>query len=418
MWFDESVFYHIYPFGLCGTEAVNDFSLPPCRRFPKLIDWLEHMDRLGVNALYIGPVFQSSTHGYDTKDYHHIDRRLGTDDDFKDFVAQAHHKGIKVVVDGVFNHVGRNFFAFEDVLTKKEKSPYCSWFKLDFSQSNHFGDGFCYYGWDGCDDLVKLDLRNREVKDYLFTAIEGWIDRFDIDGIRLDTAHYLHKGFLKELGTRCRHKKADFWLMGEVVFGNYRHWCSPERLNSVTNYECYKGFYSSFNSYNMYEITHSLERQFGAENGIYKGLNLYSFLENHDVSRIASILKNPAQLKAIYTLMFTIPGIPSIYYGGEWGLEGWREISDSQVRPCLDLQADTDLTLHLKYLIDRRKNSPTLAYGDYKTIELTSDFLLFSRSYQGNTVYVAINIGGDEKNFSIHGQNFKLYPFSSEIYFF
>lgn len=418
MWFDESVFYHIYPLGLCGAEAVNDFGAPPVSRLPALLPWLDHIQKLGANALYIGPLFEATSHGYDTKDYFKIDRRLGTNEDFKHLVENAHQRGIKVVVDGVFNHVGRNFFAFEDVLANRENSRYCNWFRLNFDSNNHYNDGFCYEGWQGCDDIVKLNLYNAEVKAHLFAAVESWIKEFNIDGIRLDSAHCLYKGFLKELAQRVKAAKADFWLMGEVVFGDYNRWANPQMLDSATNYECYKGLYSSCNNYNMYEIAHSLERQFGREKGIYRGLNLYSFLENHDVSRIASIIKNPAHLKPLYTLMFTIPGIPSIYYGGEWGLEGWREVADAEVRPTLSLQEDTDLTLHLRYLIERRRYSPALAYGDYRTVSVSSDFLLFVREYQDSHVYVAVNIGGDEKCFCINGQNLKLYPYSSEIYFF
>ena len=418
MWFDESVFYHIYPLGLCGAETVNDFISPPNSRLKGLNSWLNHMDNLGLNALYIGPLFESSSHGYDTKDYFMVDRRLGNNEDLKKFVEAAHQKNIKVVLDGVFNHVGRHFFAFEDVLLNKEKSRYCSWFKLNFNGNNHYNDGFCYEGWQGCDDIVKLNLKNPEVKEYLFSAIRYWIQEFDIDGIRLDSAHCLYKGFLKELHKLTKGLKEDFWLMGEVVFGKYNRWVNSEMLDSVTNYECYKGLYSSCNTYNMYEIAYSLDRQFDNENGLYKGMNLYSFLENHDVSRIASVIKNPAQLKALYTLMFTIPGIPSLYYGGEWGLEGWREISDKEVRPALSLQEDVDLTLHLLYLIERRRYSPALAYGSYKTIDVSPDFLLFIREYGDSHVYVAINIGGDNKYFTINGQNKQLYPYGSEIYFY
>lgn len=416
MWADESVFYHIYPLGFCGAEKVNDFAAEPRPRLRKILSWIPHLCDLGINAVYLGPVFESAAHGYDTADYFWVDRRLGTNQDLKDVVSALHNQGIKVILDGVFNHVGRHFWAFEDLRRKGRASRYCSWFFLDFTKDNGYRDGFCYEGWDGCDDLVKLNLRHPEVSAHLFAAIETWIKEFDIDGLRLDVAHYLDKNFLKNLRRRCRSLKNDFWLMGEVCFGNYRRWANPEMLDSITNYECYKGLHSSCNDHNMYELAHYLQRQYGQENGVYRGLNLFSFLDNHDVSRIASVIHDARQLKAIYTLMFCMPGIPSLYYGSEWGIGGRRERSDDEVRPCLELKEDADLTLHIRYLIDKRKQTPALAYGDYQQVALNNELLAFIREYNGQKILVAANIGDQDQIFEYAKSCFRLPPFRSEIY--
>lgn len=416
MWADESVFYHIYPLGFCGAEPENDFASQPRPRLTKIASWFDYLIDLGVNAIYLGPVFEATRHGYDTADYFLVDRRLGTNHDLKNLVGLAHQKGLKVILDGVFNHVGRHFFAFENVLQQGLESAYCSWFKLNFEQNNRFNDGFCYEGWDGCDDIVKLNLKNPQVKKYLLSAVVYWIKEFDIDGLRLDVAHYLDRGYIKELRKTVTQAKKDFWMMGEIIMGDYRRLANPCMLDATTNYECYKGLHSSCNDNNMYEIAHSLNRQFAEEQGIYRSLNLYNFLDNHDVSRIASMLKDRRCLKSLYTLMFSMPGIPSLYYGSEWGLEGCRDKSDAEVRPALELQNDTELTKHIRYLAWQRRNSKVLAYGNYNQLLVDNDFLAFTRTYQERTVIVAINIGARIQHFNYNGRHYEIAPYGSEIF--
>jgi glycosidase len=337
-WAPNSTFYHIYPLGFCGAPARNDFVSPPTPRLEKILPWLPHMLDLGVNALYLGPVFESTAHGYDTADYNHVDRRLGDDNTLRELVHALHQSGIRVILDGVFNHVGRDFWAFRDVQQYGERSIYRDWFQgLNFSSHSPYGDPFSYQGWNGNYDLVKLNLGNPAVQEHLLNAVRIWVNRFDIDGLRLDVADCLEMPFIEALRAFTRQLKTDFWLMGEVVLGDYRNWVSPTRLDSVTNYECFKGLYSSFTNKNFFEIAYSLNRQFGPD-GIYRDLPLYSFADNHDVNRVASLLQNPAHLYPLYCLLFTMPGVPSIYYGSEWGLEGKRTAQeDSNLRPCLDL---------------------------------------------------------------------------------
>ncbi len=415
MWAENSVFYHIYPLGFCGAPAVNDHVSEPSFRLAKLLDWLPHLKTLGANALYLGPVFESVAHGYDTADYFWIDRRLGSNEDFKSLVAVLHQNGIRVVLDGVFNHVGRNFWAFEDVRRNGADSRYCSWFRLDFGHDNRYHDGFCYEGWDGCDDLVKLNLTNPEVRQHLFLAVAMWMDEFGIDGLRLDVAHYLNSGFLRELRQMCLSRRPDFWLLGEIVFGDYRRLVNPQMLDSCTNYELYKALYSSCNDNNMFELAHALRRQFEPGAGVYAGLNLYGFLDNHDVSRIATVLKNPAQLKPLYGLLFTLPGIPSLYYGSEWGASGSRERSDSEVRPALELGPDNDLSRHIAWWAEFRRRSRVLAHGGYRELEVRSGLLVFRRFLEGQNLDIAVNIGAEPQKLTLEGREYSVLPYQISL---
>lgn len=414
MWADESVFYHIYPIGFCGAPAFNNFISEPRFRLSKICDWIPHLKQVGVNAIYFGPLMESSSHGYDTKDYFMIDRRLGNNEDFKKLVSDLHQEGFRVVIDAVFNHVGRDFFAFEDVKQNKSYSRYCSWFKLNFDVNNHYDDGFCYEGWDGCDELVKLVVTNPQVKNHIFEAVSKWIDEFDIDGLRLDVAHYLPISFLHELKQVCLQRKKDFWLMGEMVFGNYCRLVNSHALNSCTNYELYKALHSSCNNQNMFELSHTLNRQFGSQ-GIYRGINLYSFLDNHDVSYISSKVKDPRQIKVLYALLMTLPGIPAIYYGSEWGQKGVRSRCDSEVRPYFLEPENNDLSQHISWWAKYRQSNKALCYGDYQELETRRDLLVFRREYKGQQFDFAANIGNETQKVLHFGQEKLINPYKMVI---
>lgn len=392
-WERNAIFYHIYPLGFCGAEDLNNFKLEPIPKINKVAQWKDHLKNLGVTALYIGPIFESTKHGYDTADYLKIDRRLGTNEDFKAVCSTLHESGIRVVLDGVFNHVGRDFWAFKDVQLNRENSKYKDWFHINFRANSNYNDCFSYVGWEGHYDLVELNLSNVEVKNHIFSAISSWVSEFDIDGLRLDVAYSLDKAFLKELSSFCKSLKPDFFILGEMIHGDYNTIVGEGLLDSATNYECYKGIFSSFNSENMFEIEYSLNRQFG-KGGIYENLPLYSFVENHDVIRLASVLTNPNHLKLAYGLLLTMPGIPSIYYGGEWGILGDNSKGDAALRPALELSSlkDNELTKFISSLIDIRKNSKALCVGAYKKEHLTNHQYIFSREFEGEKIIIAINI--------------------------
>lgn len=390
MWQYESVFYQIYPLGFCGAPEGNDGKT--IGRIRKVFDWIDYISGLGVNVVLLNPIFQSDRHGYDTRDYTQIDCRLGINKDFIELCEALHTHGIRVVLDGVFNHVGRGFWAFQDVLNHREASIYKDWFYIRFDQDNAYHDGLHYEGWEGHYDLVKLNLKNHNVVEYLLKCVRGWINEFDIDGLRLDVAYCIDKDFLGKLRKCCGEIKPDFFLMGEIIFGDYRQIVNSDMLNSCTNYECYKGIYSSLNDMNLFEISYSLNRQFGSEVwAIYKGLHLFSFVDNHDVSRIASILADKRHIPLAYGLLFGMPGIPCIYYGSEWGAEGQKQNGDNDLRPCFDLPVQNELSNYISKLILIRKNSRALCFGSYKNILVTNRQLVFERNIDSERIWVAIN---------------------------
>ena len=395
MWFEKSAFYHIYPLGFCG--ALDADRTGGENRIGKIAEWIPHMQKIGINALYLGPVFESDRHGYDTVDYNKIDGRLGTNADFADVCHKLHDAGIKVVLDGVFNHVGRGFVQFKDVVANRESSPYKDWFKISFDGNSNYNDGLWYEGWEGHFELVKLNLQNHEVAGYIFNCIKGWIVDYDIDGLRLDVAYCLDREFVKKLRQFCKSIKPDFLLLGECLHGDYNQFVSHEMLDSCTNYECYKGLYSSFNDSNMFEIAYSINRQFGAEHWtLYKGKHLLNFVDNHDVSRIASILKEEKHIPLIYGLMFAMPGVPCIYYGSEWGINGEKSNGDEALRPAPDSPVENSLSEIIAKLCKIKTSSDILAYGGYRQIALTNCQYAFEREYNGSRIVFAVNISGDD----------------------
>lgn len=398
-WAYESVFYQIYPLGFCGAPFENDGV--QTHKIKKVEEWIPHMKKLGINAIYFSPVFESDTHGYNTRDYKKIDVRIGTNQDFKEVCQRLHENGIRVVLDGVFNHVGRGFYQFQDVLKNRENSPYLNWFHINLGGNSNYNDGLWYEGWEGNYDLVKLNLQNGEVVHHILDAVQYWIDEFDIDGLRLDVAYCLDENFVRTLRSFTTEKKPGFFLLGEMLHGDYNRLMNDSMLHSVTNYECYKGLYSSFNSMNMFEINHSLLRQFGPENWtLYKGKHLLSFVDNHDVTRVASILSNEKHLPLIYAMCFGMPGIPCVYYGSEWGTRADKSQGDPALRPCFEQPEWNELSEFISKLAEAKKNSEALNYGGFRSVLLTNRQCIFERASGHERVMVAIN--ADEAPFTAH----------------
>ena len=368
MWAYENVFYQIYPLGFCGAPFENDGVLE--HRILKVNDWIPHIEKLGANAIYFSPVFESDTHGYNTIDYTKIDTRLGTNEDFQSVCKNLHKAGIKVVLDGVFNHVGRGFWAFQDVLEKRWDSPYKDWFHISFDGNSNYNDGLWYEGWEGKYDLVKLNLRNEDVIQHIFSCIKGWVEEFDIDGLRLDVAYCLDHDFLRRLRSFCDGLKPDFFLVGETLHGDYKQWMNDSMLHNVTNYEC------------------------------NKGKHLLSFVDNHDVTRVASILSNENHLPLIYALAFGMPGIPCVYYGSEWGAKARKEEGDPALRACFEKPEWNDLTTFISKLAEAKKHSNALNYGDFRSVLLTNRQCIFERKTDSERVLVAIN--ADDQPFMAH----------------
>ena len=399
MWANESVFYQIYPLGFCGAPFENDGVCQS--RINKVNDWIDHMTKLGINAIYFSPVFESDTHGYNTRDFRKIDCRLGTNEDFAAVCKNLHEAGIKVVLDGVFNHVGRGFWAFQDVLQNRESSPYKDWFHINFGGNSNYNDGLWYEGWEGHYDLVKLNLNNPQVVDHILECVTQWVREFDIDGLRLDVAYCLDRNFMKRLRRHCDWVKEDFFLVGEIIHGDYKQIVNDEMLQSCTNYECYKGMYSSFNSMNMFEICHSVKNMFGPENWCRcRGMELLNFVDNHDVTRVASVLTNPKHLPLIFGMLFAIKGIPCVYYGSEWGTKAEKKDGDPALRACFEKPEWNELTDLIAKLCEIRKGSKALAYGEISVPVLTNKQCIIERKFEDERILIAIN--ADEAPYTAH----------------
>ena len=392
-WYNEAVFYHIYPLGLAGAPKQNEYG-EPVHRLNTLLPWIDHIKEIGCTALYIGPLFESVGHGYETTDYRKLDSRLGDNEDLKNFVATCHEKGIKVIFDGVFNHTGRDFFAFKDIQEKRLNSPYVNWYcNVNFSGNTEYNDGFSYENWGGYNLLVKLNQRNPDVQNYICDVIRFWVSEFDVDGIRLDAADVLDFDFMKQLRRTAEEVKPDFWLMGEVIHGDYSRWVNGSTLHSVTNYALHKALYSGHNDHNYFEIAHTVKylQNMG-------DLDLYNFVDNHDVERIYTKLSNKAHFAPVHVLLYTLPGVPSIYYGSEFGIEGRKErTSDDSLRPALNLADYADAveknpcTALIAALGKVRQNTPALNYGSYAELMLTNRQYAFARDLDGVRVIVTVN---------------------------
>ena len=406
-WYNETIFYHIYPLGLTGAPKTNDYSAS-VSRLNTLLPWIDHIKEIGCTALYIGPLFESVGHGYETTDYKKLDSRLGTNEDLKNFVAVCHEKGIKVIFDGVFNHTGRDFFAFKDIQQNREHSRYLNWYcNVNFGGNNEYNDGFSYENWGGYNLLVKLNQRNPEVQNYICDVIRFWVSEFDVDGIRLDAADVLDFDFMRALRRTAAEVKEDFWLMGEVIHGDYSRWVNGETLHSVTNYALHKALYSGHNDHNYFEIAHTVKYLQNMGN-----LDLYNFVDNHDVERIYTKLSNKAHFAPVHVLLYTLPGVPSIYYGSEFGIEGKKEkFSDDSLRPALNLKDYADAittnpnTALIAALGKVRQHTPALSYGSYTELHLTNRQFAFARDLDGVRVIVTVNNDDNAAGMSLPAGN-------------
>lgn len=407
-WYDEAVFYHIYPLGLTGAPKTNDYG-EPVHRLNTLMPWIEHIKKTGFNALYIGPLFESVGHGYETTDYKKLDSRLGTNDDLKAFVKECHRQGIRVIFDGVFNHTGRDFFAFKDLQKNREQSPYKDWYcNVNFWGNNEYNDGFSYENWGGYNLLVKLNQHNPAVRDYICDVIRFWVSEFDVDGIRLDAADVLDFEYMKALRRTANEVKPEFWLMGEVIHGDYSRWVNEGTLHSVTNYQLHKALYSGHNDHNYFEIAHTVKRLYEMGGNRPEGLKLYNFVDNHDVERIYTKLQNKAHFMPVHVLLYTLPGVPSVYYGSEFGIEGKKErYSDDSIRPALNLTdyanaaEENPCTKLIAALGCIRQHTKELSYGDYKELMLQNRQYAFARSLDGKSVIVMVNNDDNGAEFSV-----------------
>ena len=324
-WAETAVFWHLYPLGFVGAPASAAGPDAAAPRLRRLNNWLDYLIELGANGLLLGPVFASETHGYDTVDHYRIDPRLGTEADLVDLFEQASSRGIRVVLDGVFNHVGRGFPQLTDVVEHGYLSPFSSWFKRR-------ADGE-FNNFEGHERLVTLNHDEPQVVDYVSDVMTYWLDR-GAAGWRLDAAYAVPTEFWRQVTDRVHAQHPDAWLLGEVIHGDYSSFVAKAGVDSVTQYELWKATWSSLNDRNFYELAWALQRH----EELLETFVPQTFLGNHDVTRIATQLVDPRHLPhALVLLLVAVAGIPSIYAGDEQGMVGLkeqREGGDDAIRPA------------------------------------------------------------------------------------
>jgi cyclomaltodextrinase len=352
---------------------------------------LDHVVDLGCGGLLLTPIAESSTHGYDTVDPFRLDPRLGDDDDFDALVEACRARGLKLVLDGVLNHVGRAFGPFVDVLEHGRDSPIADWFRLDFEAGDAEPDGFAYRDFEGHRELVALNHRSPAVLDWACDVSRHWLDR-GADGWRFDVAYAIPPAFLFELARRLREAHPDAFLFGEMIHGDYAAFVAASGLDGVTQYELHKASWSACNDGNLFELAWSLRRH--AE--MAERFVPVTFGGNHDVTRLSSRLVDPAHLDVVLAVLFTVPGSPCVYYGDEWGATGEKvegPAGDDAIRPRFgDLVPDAAVEAPYRRWIRFRHERPWLTTAALEIVDVANQRLRYVVSDEASSVEVEIDL--------------------------
>ena len=398
----DRILYAVDPLGCFGAPAQNDGRAE--HRILKILEWIPHLKRLGITDVLFHPVFESGSHGYDIRAFAQTDCRLGTNEDFAEVCRSLHENGIGVLLDAVFNHVGRDFPPFQNVRQKKQNSPYRDWFFLNFNDT-WAPDGFTYGNWEGDNTFVKLNLKNPEVISVLFSAAEFWIREFQIDGIRLANACCMDREFLSALADHLHAIRPDLFLLGEMNGGDCRLLIEECHLDCVTNREGRDRLCSSLNYEDLSDIGWLLNDPSGFRKEALSACSfLLNYVDSHDTSRIAGVLKNPCDLPLAYDLLYAMPGIPCIYCGSEWGMKGMRtKDSDSAVRPEIAAPEWNSLCDHIALLSALRRSFPVFSRGDYRPVSVSGDLLAFTRTLPDETLLFVLNRSDQETVFTPEG---------------
>jgi cyclomaltodextrinase / maltogenic alpha-amylase / neopullulanase len=437
-WPDHAIWWQLHPISFTGAEPTATAppetappetappetapaqtapaqTVPPgaehgavVSRLPTIEAWLDYVIDLGCNGLSLGPVFASESHGYDTVDHYRIDPRLGTDADFGHLAAQCREHGIRLMLDGVFNHVGRGFAPFQDVLAHGRSSAYASWFVIDFDADGP--DGFGYADFEGNRNLVALNHAEPAVRDYVTGVMRHWLDR-GASGWRLDAAYAVPSAFWHTVTDRVRGDHPGAWLVGEVLQGDYVEAVRDGGLDSVTQYELWKAIWSSLNDQNFFELAWAL----GRHNDFAAAFLPLTFVGNHDVTRIASRLDDPRHLPHALAVLFTVAGTPSVYAGDEQAFRGVkydRAGGDAAVRPMFPaspegLPPDGWATYRLHQdLIGLRRRHPWLARAATEVLTLQNETFgyLAASPDGGSRLAVLLNVSDDKATFPLGDQ--------------
>jgi glycosidase len=325
-WADHAILWQVYPLGFTGAkQTALPARVPAVHRLRHLEAWLDYAVELGCNGLLLGPVFASETHGYDTVDHFRIDSRLGDDGDFDSLVSAADQRGLRLILDGVFNHVGREFPAYKAAVSGGPTTPAARWFK-------RAEDGPGYAVFEGHDQLVELDHDEPAVLSYVIEVMTHWLGR-GAGGWRLDAAYAVPPAFWAKVVPAVRDAFPAAWFLGEMIHGDYAAYANEAGLDSITQYEVWKAIWSSLNDRNFYELDHAL----GRHNVFLDGELAQTFIGNHDVTRLATALNDDRHFALALAVLCCIGGVPSVYYGDEQGMRGLKEHragGDDAIRPA------------------------------------------------------------------------------------
>ncbi|MCV7226301.1 alpha-amylase family protein [Mycolicibacterium komossense] len=388
-WVTHAIWWQVYPLGFVGAYPSDAPPQPAEHRLRRLVGWLDHAVELGASGVALGPVFASRTHGYDTTDHYRIDPRLGDDADFDQLIEESHRRGLRVLLDGVFNHVGTEFPHYLTALDggSPHQQEAARWFR---GRPGEFGT------FEGHGDLITLNHRNPAVVDHVVDVMSHWLGR-GADGWRLDAAYSVPERFWAQVIPRVRSVHPDAWFVGEVIHGDYPAVVSGSGFDSVTQYELWKAIWSGLNDGNFHELDHSLKRH----NDFLETFAPLTFIGNHDVTRIASQLANPAHPAHALVILMTTGGVPSVYAGDELGFHGVKEErfgGDDAVRPEFgapplpvdDAGAQT-FALH-QYLIGLRRRHPWLHTARTRALRLENRQYVYETRSGDNALIVALNI--------------------------
>lgn len=374
-WIAHAIWWQVYPLGFVGAFPADHPPSADEHRLRRITDWLDHAVQLGASGIALGPIFASRTHGYDTTDHFSIDPRLGDDDDFDHLVAEARSRGLRILLDGVFNHVGTDFARYRD--------GDAAWFQKR-------GNGFATF--EGHGELITLNHANPEVVSYTADVMAHWLRR-GADGWRLDAAYAVPDRFWAQVLPSVRREFPDAWFVGEVIHGDYTATVGAATFDSVTQYELWKAIWSSLNDGNFHELDWALKRH----NDFLGTFVPLTFVGNHDVTRIASQLQNAAHLEHALVLLLTVGGTPSIYAGDESAYRGVKEErrgGDDAVRPEFTTAPDDSDVLRLhRYLIGLRRRHPWLHTATTSPLLLTNTQYVYRTAAGPESLIVALNIG-------------------------
>ena len=385
-WVHHAIWWQVYPLGFVGAFPAANSPTAEEHRLSRIVGWLDHAISLGASGIALGPVFASQTHGYDTTDYYRIDPRLGDDSDFDRLVDEAHRRGLRVLLDGVFNHVGTDFERYRHAVDHGDAEA-AAWFR---GRPGHF------HTFEGHDELITLNHRNPAVVDHTVDVMRHWLGR-GADGWRLDAAYAVPAKFWAQVLPRVRQTQPDAWFVAEVIHGDYSAFVDASGVDSVTQYELWKAIWSSLNDGNFHELDWALQRH----NEFLDRFAPLTFVGNHDVTRIASRLERPEHLAHALVLLLTIGGIPSVYAGDELGLRGVKEEragGDDAVRPefgaspgSVDDSVAGLLNLH-RYLIGLRRRHPWLPEARTAALQLDNRHYTYETRCGADALIVGLNL--------------------------